>query len=83
VTDALSAEALRTLHMRAQRLAGPRAADVHAVVRALGGVQAQDWRFASLAIRPRSRRLHAADVAHVRDEERSIVWTWAMRGTLT
>jgi hypothetical protein len=82
VTDALSDEALRTLRMRAQRLAGPRATDVHAVVRSLGGVQAQDWRFASLAIRPRSCGLHAADVAHARDEQRSIVWTWAMRGTL-
>jgi hypothetical protein len=68
--------------MRAQRLIGPRAADVHDVVRSLGGVQAQDWRFAPLAIRPRSAGLFAADVDRARDEQRSIVWTWAMRGTL-
>lgn len=78
MTDALDAEALRTLRMRAQRLGGPPATDVHS----LGGVQAQDWRSASLAIRPRSCGLHGADVNRARDAERSIVWTWAMRGTL-
>jgi hypothetical protein len=82
VTGALGADETRALRMRAQGLAGARATDVHAVVRSLAGVQAQDWRFAPLAIRPRSSGLLAADVDRARDEERSIVWTWAMRGTL-
>ena len=78
----LGADATRALRMHAQGLAGPPATDVLAVVRSLGGVQAQDWRFAPLAIRPRSSGLHVTDVDRARDHERSIVWTWAMRGTL-
>lgn len=82
MTGAFGADAWRALRMHAQGLAGVRATDVYAVVRSLVGVQAQDWRFAPLAIRARSSGLLAADVDRARDEERSIVWTWAMRGTL-
>jgi len=82
VTHAVSLDATRALRMHAQGLTSPRATDVHGVVRSLGGVQAQDWRFAPLAIRPRSAGLLAVDVDRARDDQRSIVWTWAMRGTL-
>ncbi len=74
----------RTLRrrLRAQGLSGPRAADVGAVARRLVGVQAQDLGFARLAFRPRcAPTVVAADVdAALRD--RTLVWTWAMRGTL-
>ena len=45
-------------------------------------IQAQDARAAGLAIRARTRGLTAADVERARVGERSIVRTWAMRGTL-
>lgn len=69
--------------LQAQLLAGEqRARAVAPVVRALGAVQAQDARFAPLAVRARSRGLRAADVEQARVADRSIVWTWALRGTL-
>ena len=49
---------------------------------ALAGIQAQAMEAATLAIRPRSRVLTARDVTRARHDERSIVRTWAMRGTL-
>lgn len=67
---------------RSQGLCGRRARDVAAAVRASGGVQAQQWQAAALAVRARSRGLSAGDVAHARDVERSVVRTWAMRSTL-
>jgi hypothetical protein len=71
--------------MRAQRLAlqavDP-AGDVARVVRECGGMQAQDASAAALAVRARSLGLTAADVDRARVEERTIVRTWAMRGTL-
>jgi hypothetical protein len=75
-----------SLRMRSQRLS---AAEHHAqvdavarVVRDVCGVQAQDPAAAPLAIRARSSGLLAADVRHAREQERSIVRTWAMRYTL-
>ncbi|MFP5362019.1 MAG: winged helix DNA-binding domain-containing protein [Thermoleophilia bacterium] len=70
------------LRLRAQRLTGPRAPAARAVVERLVGVQAQDLAFARLAFRPRcTRAVVAADVdAALRDG--TLVWTWAMRGTL-
>ena len=77
-------DAARTLslRLRAQGLSGPRAAGVEAVLERLVGVQAQELGFARLAFRPRrGRTAIAADVdAALRD--RTLVWTWAMRGTL-
>ena len=82
---ALSDQDVRWLRLRAQRL-HPKSAQlpqsVDEVVRSLCGVQAQDRRSATLAVRPRSRDLVAADVEHARVRERSIVRTWCMRGTL-
>lgn len=74
-------EALR-LRARAQRLhlSSPRAApDVLADVLA---VQAQDLAAARLSLRARGAGPTAADVDRAREEERSIVWTWTLRGTL-
>jgi hypothetical protein len=73
---------LRALRLRAQRLTGPPATGAADLVATLVGVQAQDPVAAALALRARSRGLDLAAVERARDEERSIVWTWAMRGTL-
>lgn len=73
---------VRALRLRAQRLAGQGATSVHEVVGGLVGVQAQDTRAARLAIRPRSTGLSAEAVRRACDDERSVVRTWAMRGTL-
>jgi Winged helix DNA-binding domain len=82
VTAAPSAAATRALRLRAQHLTGPPATSVEPLVAALGGVQAQDPVAAALALRARSRGLTDAAVAYARDGDRSVVWTWAMRGTL-
>lgn len=82
MTCGLSAAATRALRLRAQRLTGPRARDVERLVGALGGVQAQDPVAAALALRARSRGLDQRAVERARDDDRSVVWTWAMRGTL-
>ena len=70
--------------MRAQRLTVPAgdSNDVAEVVRACGGMQAQDAPAAALAVRARSRGLTAAEVERARVEDRTVVRTWAMRGTL-
>jgi hypothetical protein len=73
---------VRALRLRAQRLAGRRTTSVEELVTALTAVQAQDPVAAALALRARSRGLDAAAVDRARDEQRSIVWTWALRGTL-
>ena len=59
--------------------AGPSVADI---VERTGGVQAQDVSAAGLQIRARSFGLTVADLHRALFEERSIVRTWAMRGTL-
>jgi hypothetical protein len=82
VTAEPDAAAIRRLRLRAQRLTGPPATAVQPLVAALGGVQAQDPVAAALGLRPRSRGLDAQAVRRARDEDRSVVWTWAMRGTL-
>jgi len=67
--------------LRAQCLTGPRPADVRTVVRRLVGLQAQDRRANRLAVRVRTAGLTAIDVDKA-VAERSVVRTWAMRGTL-
>jgi hypothetical protein len=52
------------------------------VVRSAAGIQAQDANAARLGVRARSGRATARDVDRARAEDRSIVRTWAMRGTL-
>ncbi|MCI0399628.1 MAG: winged helix DNA-binding domain-containing protein, partial [Chloroflexi bacterium] len=83
--QSLSLDQARLLRLRAQRLppdrqpAGTKAA---AVVKGLGGVQAQEAPAAALAIRARCAGLTAGDVETARQQERSLVYTWLMRGTL-
>lgn len=74
-------ETLR-LRTRSQQLTGRRAADVAEVVRRMGAMQAQSTRDARLAVRPRGDGIDAAAVRRACDETRSVVRTWAMRGTL-
>src|SRR5947209_3817287 len=59
----------------------PRAALLE-VVAELGGVQAQLMSSAELTLWARIERLEPEDVGHALWEERSLVKTWAMRGTL-
>src|SRR5579864_5129625 len=80
----LSEHQVRLLRLHAQRLAGDQtgATNVAGVVRHMCGIPAQDPRAAPLAIRARTTGLHAGAVERACREERSVVRTWAMRGTL-
>ena len=81
----ISEEAVRFLRLRGQRLYLPDHKDdatVAGVIHGLGGLQAQASEAAALGVRVRSRGLTAADVERARLEERTIVRTWSMRGTL-
>jgi len=78
----LGDDELRRLRLRAQRLTGRRPRDVAEVVRAVGGLQAQDTPASRLAVRPRSAGLDEAAVRRACNQDRSVVRTWAMRGTL-
>jgi hypothetical protein len=81
----LSSERIRLLRLRSQRL-HPKAAQsisgVVELVRVMGGLQAQELPSATLAVRPRSNNLVAEDVRKAREDDRSIVLTWCMRGML-
>lgn len=68
--------------LRRNRLAGSQPSTPVHVVRAVCGVQAQELPAARLSLRPRSSGLTDAAVEAARVEERSVVRTWAMRGTL-
>jgi Winged helix DNA-binding domain len=68
--------------LRAQWLSERRAAAPAEVVRALVGIQAQDRRAAPLAIRARTTGASAEAVEHALSGDRTVVRTWAMRGTL-
>lgn len=81
----LTPDHVRLLRARAQRLAESMAGSTVAVaelVQHLVGVQAQDVTAAGLALRARCTGLTTADVERARVQERSVVRTWAMRGTL-
>jgi hypothetical protein len=79
----LSPDALRRVRCRRQLLnRASDAADAETVVRRLCVLQAQDVRAAGLGVRVRSTGLVEPDVDRARVQERSIVRTWAMRGTL-
>ncbi|GAA4957575.1 hypothetical protein GCM10023224_49350 [Streptomonospora halophila] len=73
---------LRAARMHAQLLMGPPAAGVVGAVRGAAALQAQDAQALRLAVRARTSGLTTADVRSAVAEERSIVRTWAMRGTL-
>lgn len=82
MTEVLDAGATRALRLRSQRLVPRARRAVDGLVAGLVGIQAQDPKAAALALRVRSADLVAGGVECARDEERSLVWTWAMRGTL-
>jgi len=85
MTLALSADQTRSLRLRAQRLLpnqGERDNLPDGVLRDVIGLQAQDLNAAQLSMRARSVGLTAVRVEQARQVERSIVWTWCMRGTL-
>jgi hypothetical protein len=73
---------IRRRRLRAQRLIDPPPAGPAETVRAVVAIQAQDRRAAPLAIRARAPGATADAVEHALSGERSIVRTWAMRGTL-
>lgn len=73
---------LLAARLAAQRLSGTPAADVVEATRHLLAVQAQDPRAARLALRARTTGGHASAVDRALTEERSLVITWANRGTL-
>lgn len=68
--------------LAAQLLSEPPDATVLETVRHVLAVQAQDARGARLAVRARSLGTHSADVDCALTVERSVVITWANRGTL-
>lgn len=81
----LSGHQVRLLRLRAQRLVPGDTrtpAGAAAALREVFAVQAQDAAAASLSLRARSTGLTARDVDRAVAEERSVVRTWCMRGTL-
>jgi hypothetical protein len=81
----LSARETLFLRLRAQHLNwqhNPSDAQASQVIQAVGGIQAQDLSAAGLSVRARCAGLTAGAVEKARQVDRSIVWTWAMRGTL-
>jgi hypothetical protein len=78
---ALDDDRARWLRGRAQRL-HVRARDAAELVRALVGIQAQEPGAAALSIRARTEGVSAAGVERALVEDRSVVRTWAMRGTI-
>jgi Winged helix DNA-binding domain len=78
----MRASELRFSRLRAQRLLpGSEAAGAVEASAAVCGLQAQDAPSAALSVRARTSGLTVADVVAAR-EDRSLVRTWAMRGTL-
>jgi hypothetical protein len=81
----LSPDQTRHLRLRAQCLMRARTGaslGVAQLLRNVCGVQAQEPGAAVLAIWARSRGLAASDVERAQVDERSVVRTWCMRGTL-
>jgi hypothetical protein len=78
----LSDDGLRRSRIAAQLLHRPKRAGAARLVRHLLGIQAQVLPAAGLALRARGEGLTEDRVDRARLRDRSIVWTWAMRGTL-
>jgi winged helix DNA-binding protein len=78
----LTDEHVRRLRAAAQLLHRPKSRSVVELVRHLTGVQAQVLSAAGLALRARTTGLKSESVDRARLRDRSIVLTWAMRGTL-
>jgi hypothetical protein len=81
----LTPDQVCTVRLFANRLVDPASGNtgtVAQVVQAVCGVQAQEVPAAALAVRVRSSGLTVLDVDRARQESRSIVRTWCLRGTL-
>ncbi len=81
----LDAGQLRQLRLRSQQLLGDRPnqpGQIGGLVDRVGGIQAQDVSAAERGIWARTAGLTAAQLEAQRVNRRSIVRTWAMRGTL-
>jgi hypothetical protein len=78
----LNEDRVRRARMAAQLLHRPRRLKPAQMVRHLLGVQAQVLSAAGLALAARTEGLSAELVERARTQDRSIVLTWAMRGTL-
>ena len=72
----------RRLRLRSQRLDMRTLAGVADIVRGIAAVQAQDTFAETLAVRVRTEGATKDDVEHARVRDRSVVRTWALRGTL-
>lgn len=70
------------MRMAAQGLSALGAEDVAAAATRCAGIQAQDLLASRLAVRARTGHSTEAQVARACDEDRSVVRTWLMRGTL-
>jgi len=75
---------VRQLRLRGQRLHPPHssATSVRQVVTDVCGIQTQETEAGALSIRVRCAELTANDIIHAQIEDRSIIRTWTMRGTL-
>jgi len=85
MTVSLTDDRVRQIHFRAQRLVrqSPETrSSVVRLVKELCGIQAQDARAATLAVRVRSSGLIAADVRDARIQDSTVVRMWGLRGTL-
>ncbi len=83
MAERLSDEQIRLLRARAQRLNPTQDAPAPAqVLEEIGGVQAQEHPAALLSVHARADYLTLAAIEQARNEQRSIIRTWAMRGTL-
>jgi hypothetical protein len=85
MTLSLTADQTRLLHLRAQGLYRPpstAAPDVAQIVHEAAGLQAQDAAAGMRAVGVRGPGLVVGDVEHARVVARTVVRTWAMRGTL-
>ena len=80
--SSITVEQARKLRLASQRLDARVATGIPEIVRAVAAVQAQDSVAETLAVRARAEGVTADDVEVARVEERTIVRTWAMRGTL-
>jgi uncharacterized protein YjiS (DUF1127 family) len=85
MTPVMTAAQAARRWLRGQRLDGcgpAAAAGIPDLLRDVGGLQAQVGEAAALGVRARSSGLVAADLDRLRGQERSVVRTWAWRGTL-
>lgn len=81
----LTLDLTRNLRLRSQRLSAARPAespDPAGLLRDVCGVQAQEARPAALAVWVRGAGPTAGDLEHARLNDRSVVRTWCMRGTI-